>query len=147
MSASLLEALNGLVTPGLLNTAKATLGESEGAVTSGLGAIVSKILSALVAGTGDAPLMNSVSGLVGSLARDPGALSDVGGLLSGKLPNSTPAVAGSKLIGDLFGIKQGGIAQTASAAAGLKAQSGAALMSLAGPLVLGALGRLPGASS
>ena len=147
MSASLMEALQGLVTPAMLKTASSTLGESEGALTSGLGAIVSKLLSALVAGTGDSSLMNTVAGLVASQARDPGALSDVAGLLTGSLPTSTAAIAGNQLIGSLFGVKEGGIAQAAAAAAGLKPLSGASLMALAGPLVLGAMGKAPGASS
>lgn len=143
MSASLLEALQGLVTPALLKTASSALGESEGALTSGLGAIVSKILSALVSGAGDQSLMSTVAGLVTTQARDPGALADVAGLLS----SGSSAVAGNQLIGSLFGVKEGGIAQAAAAAAGLKAQSGASLMALAGPLVLAGLGNSSGDSN
>lgn len=147
MSASLMGALQGLVTPALLKTATSTLGESESALTSGLGGIVSKILSALVSGTGDQSLMNTVAGLVTAQSRDPGALADVTGLLSGSMPTSMGSIAGNQLIGALFGVKEGGIAQAAATAAGLKPQSGASLMSLAGPLVLGALGKTPNASS
>ena len=140
MSASLLEALQGLVTPALLKTATSTLGEGEGALTSGLGAIVSKILSALVSGAGDQSLMNTVADLVTTQSRDPGALSDVAGLLS----SNSAAIPGNQLIGSLFGVKEGGIAQAAAAAAGLKPQSGASLMALASPLVLSGLGKAAG---
>ncbi len=143
MSANLIEALQSLVTPALLKTASSTLGESEGALTSGLGAIVSKILSALVSGSGDQSLMNMVAGLVSSQARDPGALADIAGLLT----SGTASIPGSQLLGSLFGVKQGGFAQAAAAAAGLKPQSGASLMALAAPLVLGGLGKAPGATS
>jgi OmpA-OmpF porin, OOP family len=143
MSASLLEALQGLVTPALLKTASSALGESEGALTTGLGAIVSKILGALVSGAGDQSLMNTVAGLVTTQARDPRALADVAGLLS----SGSSAIAGNQLIGSLFGVKEGGIAQAAAAAAGLKPQSGASLMALAGPLVLAGLGKSSGDSN
>ncbi|MEQ1577721.1 MAG: OmpA family protein [Hyphomicrobium sp.] len=147
MSASLMEALQGLVTPALLKTASSTLGESEGALTAGLGAVVSKILGALVSGATDQSMMNSVAGMVSAHSRDPGLLSDVSGLLTGSMPSSSAAIAGNQLIGSLFGVKEGGIAQSAAAAAGLKPQSGASLMALAGPLVLGALSKTPGAGS
>ncbi len=147
MSASLMEALQGLVTPAMLKTATATLGESESALTSGLGGIVSKILNALVAGAGDSALMNTVAGLVTAQSRDQGTLADVTGLLSGSMPTATGSIAGNQLIGALFGVREGGVAQAAAATAGLKPQSGAALMALAGPLVLSALAKTPNAGS
>ena len=80
MSASLMEALQGLVTPAMLKTASSTLGEGEGPLTTGLGAIVSKVLNALNSGASDQSVMNTVAGLVTQHARDPGALAAFGAL-------------------------------------------------------------------
>jgi OmpA-OmpF porin, OOP family len=147
MSASMITALQGLVTPGLIKTVSATLGESESAVTSGLEGIVSKILAALTSGATSPPMMNMVANLVANQAKDPNALGDIAGLLTGSNLSSVASTGGSQLIGSLFGVKESGVAQAAAAAAGLKPKSGAALMSLAGPLVLGALGKAPGAAN
>ncbi len=147
MSASMITALQGLVTPGLIKTVSATLGESESAVTSGLEGIVSKILAALTGGTSNLALMNTVAGLVAGQAKDPNALGDITGLLTGNSLASVAAISGSQLAGALFGVREAGVAQAAAAAAGLKPRSAGALMSLAAPLVLGALGKAPGAAS
>jgi outer membrane protein OmpA-like peptidoglycan-associated protein len=147
MSASMITALQGLVTPGLIKTVSSTLGESESAVTSGLEGIVSKILAAMTAGTTNPGMMNTIAGLVANQVKDPNALGDITGLLTGSSIGSIASVGGSQLIGSLFGVKESSIAQAAAAAAGLKPKSGAALMQLAGPLVLGALGKAPGAAT
>ncbi len=147
MSASLIETLQGLVTPALMQSVRAALGEPESAVRAGFGAAISRILAALLNGAGDRDLVGTVASLVGDIAREPSAISNVAGLLTGGVPSSTAALAGNKLLGTLFGSRLGGVTQAVAAASDLKPQSASALLSVAGPLVLSALGSKLGGGS
>lgn len=141
MSSSLVEALQGLVTPALIKTASAALGESEQAVTGGLGTIISKTLGTMVQRSGEPGVMNTIAELTGNLAKDPSGLSDIRGLMSGGIPSTAAALAGNQLLGSVFGDKLGALTHTVASAAGIKPGSSSSLFSLAAPLVLGAVGK------
>jgi OmpA-OmpF porin, OOP family len=141
MSSSLVESLQGLVTPALIKTASAALGESEQAVTGGLGSIISKTLGTMVQRSGEPGLMNTVAELTSNLAKDPSGLSDLRGLMSGGIPATAAALAGNQLLGSVFGDKLGALTHTVASAAGIRPASSSSLFSLAAPLVLGAIGK------
>ena len=141
MSSSLIETLQGLVTPALVKSIGGALGESDGAIASGLGAATSKILGGLIKNSGDAGVMDAVAQMVGAQARDPSGLNDLRGLLSGGIPASVAAMAGNQLLGAVIGDKLGALSQTVASAAGIKPESSASLFALAAPMVLGSLGQ------
>lgn len=72
-----------------------------------------------------------------------GFLNDLGGLVgSGNLAHGDPRDAAGNLVGSLFGDKTGGILNAIMSVAGLRNRDSAGgLLSLAGPLIMGVLGK------
>ena len=70
MATSLLDGLKSMVTPEFLSGAARNLGESEGAVATGLGAAFPAILAGIVAKAGDSQAMRPLFDLISSPAND-----------------------------------------------------------------------------
>ncbi|MDX2306888.1 MAG: OmpA family protein [Hyphomicrobium sp.] len=147
MSSTLIETLQGLVTPGMIATASQFLGEGEKSTNAALGGAASVILARLVDSSGNSGLMGQVTDMVTALGRDPSGLNDVKSLLAEGIPSSAAALAGNQLIGALFGPGFTKFVAQIASAAGIRATSASALFSLAAPLVLSALGKRLGGSA
>jgi outer membrane protein OmpA-like peptidoglycan-associated protein len=135
---SLLDSISGLVDRNMLSNASSLLGESEPAVSKGLGAAIPTLLAALVRKTDDPGATRQLSSLIQNSAADsvrvPGEL---GSILSGSGPSSSIA---SQLLASLFGDRSSGLAAALASFAGLRPGSASSLLSLAAPLVLSVLG-------
>jgi membrane-bound inhibitor of C-type lysozyme len=140
MATSLLEGLRGYVTPQLLSEVSRTLGESEGSVSAGLGSSAATILAGLAgkAATpqGVAPLFD----LIASPANDGSVLKDPRLIAAGTSAASPLGSLGGSLLSSLFGSQLGSVGDLIGRSAGLRAGSGASLLSMAAPLVMGLLG-------
>ncbi len=142
MSSSLVGALQGLVTPALVKSVGGVLGETDGAVASGLGSAISKILGGLAHKSGDTGVMDAVAEMVNAQARDPSGLNDLRGLLAGGIPTSVASLAGNQLLGAVLGANTASAVSSAGGTSGLSpGAASASLFSLAAPMVLGALGQ------
>ncbi len=139
MSTSLLDGLKSLVTPEFLSGAARNLGETEGTVATGLGAAFPAILAGLAGKAGDSQAMRPLFDLISSPANDGSVIRDPRLALTAT-PQSPLGAAGSKLLSGVFGGQMSSIGDWISRFAGFRSGSGASLLSMAAPLVLGLLG-------
>ena len=139
MATSLLDGLKSMVTPEYLSGAARNLGESEGAVATGLGAAFPAILAGLVAKAGDSQTMRPLFDLISSPANDGSVIRDPR-LAVTATPQSPLGAASNKLLSGVFGGQMSSIGDWISRFAGFRSGSGSTLLSMAAPLVLGLLG-------
>ena len=139
MATSFLDGLKSMVTPEFLSGAARNLGESEGAVATGLGAAFPAILAGLVGKAGDSQAMRPLFDLISSPANDGSVIRDPR-LAVTATPQSPLGAASSKLLSGVFGGQMSSIGDWISRFAGFRSGSGSTLLSMAAPLVLGLLG-------
>ena len=142
MAATLVDSLEGLVTPQLLATASSRLGEPESAVSKGLRAAIPLILGGLVQKRDDPTLMSQVMGLLKSRAATPDALANPASIVPapGEVPTSGVSELGSKLLTLVFDTRSGPTNSALAEYAGIKKSSASSLTTLAGAMVSGLLG-------
>jgi membrane-bound inhibitor of C-type lysozyme len=128
-----------MVTPEFLSGAARNLGESEGAVATGLGAAFPAILAGIVAKAGDSQAMRPLFDLISSPANDGSVIRDPRLALTAT-PQSPLGAAANKLLSGVFGGQTSPIGDWISRFAGFRSGSGSTLLSMAAPLVLGLLG-------
>lgn len=136
---NILDAIQSVATPAMIQSATSTLGLTEGAATSALGAASTSILGGLLQKSGDMATMANVASLVGGLAPDAGMFSNVAGMLGGGIPASAAHLAGNQLLGLAFGDKTGSMMSAVASATGVGAKASSGLTTLAAPMVLAAL--------
>ena len=139
MATSLLDGLKSMVTPEFLSGAARSLGESEGAVATGLGAAFPAVLAGLLAKAGDSQTMRPLFDLVSSPANDGSVIRDPRLALTAT-PQSPLGAASNKLLAGVFGGQMSSIGDWISRFAGFRSGSGSTLLNMAAPLVLGLLG-------
>jgi membrane-bound inhibitor of C-type lysozyme len=140
MATSLLEGLRGYVTPQLLSEVSRNLGESEGAVSAGLGSSAATILAGLAGKASSPQGMAPLFDLITNPANDGSVLKDPRLLAAGTAVSSPLGSLGGSLLSGLFGSQLGSVGDLIGRSAGLRAGSGASLLSMAAPLVMGLLG-------
>jgi outer membrane protein OmpA-like peptidoglycan-associated protein len=139
--ATLIDSLTSLVTPAAGQIAD-RLGESEAAVSSGLPTTFASVLGGLLTKSKDPGSFRQVFDLITS--RPPGANlpTDAESVLGSFVAGGSAAATGTKFLNMIFGGQTNGVANLLTRTLGFKNQSsGATLLSVAGPLVLGALGK------
>lgn len=140
MSGSLLDSLSQMVTPDLLSQAASALGENQGGVTRGIGAVLPMLLGGVATRATDTNFASSLFKLVTDPGTDLGALGNVANMLSPGA--SSPAQSlGSQLLSSLFGNNVGAVGNALAGYAGIRPQSANSLLSMAAPMVLGLLGK------
>ena len=139
--ATLLESLKSLVAPATGQIAD-RLGESEDTVSSGVPTVIASVLGGLVTKASNPSAFRPIFDLITS--RPPGAdlPADAQSVLGAFVAGGSVAATGTKFLNMVFGGQTNAVASLLARTIGLRNQSsGAALLSLAGPLVLGALGK------
>jgi outer membrane protein OmpA-like peptidoglycan-associated protein len=115
------------------------LGETPAATSSAMGSIVPTLLTGLMKAGGTNEGASGLLSLLGSSKVNAGLLDNVAGLFSGGNQSNVMS-AGASLLGGLFGESRlGGIASAVASLAGIRSGSATSLLSLAAPLVMGAL--------
>jgi len=138
--ATLLDSLTSLATPAISRIAH-RLGESDVAVARGLQTSIASVLGGLMTKSADVGGIHRVFDLITSRDNASGPVDDVSGLLGGKTTASASAI-GASLLSTLFGNRVASIGELVARTAGFKnPASGASLLSVAAPLVLGYLGK------
>jgi len=138
--ATLLDSVTSLATPAVSRIAQ-RLGESDAAVSRGLQTSVASVLGGLLTKSTDASATHRVFDLITSRDNAPGLVDDVSNLLGGMSAPSTSGI-GASLLSSVFGNRAGSVGELIARTAGFKnPQSGASLLSLAAPLVLGYFGK------
>ena len=138
--ATLLDSITSLATPAVSRIAQ-RLGESDATVSRGLQTSVASVLGGLLTKSTDASATHRVFDLITSRDNAPGLVDDVSNLLVGMSAPSTSGI-GASLLSSVFGNRVGSVGELIARTAGFKnPQSGASLLSLAAPLVLGYFGK------
>jgi len=138
--ATLLESLTSLTTPAVSRIAH-RLGESDAAVARGIQTSVAAVLGGLLTKSADVSGIHRIFDLITSRDNASGSVDDVSSLLGG-LSSPSPSASGATLLSTLFGNRVGSIGELVARAAGFKNPvSGASVLSVAAPLVLGYLGK------
>lgn len=138
MSANLLDALKGYITPEVISQASGMLGESESGVAKAMSAVFPALLNGMANKSGDANAMNEVMGLItNNSSATTSLLSNLPALFSGSSSNSGMMDLGSKFLGLIFGNKLGGVTDVIASFAGIRGGSANSLLSMAAPILLG----------
>jgi len=141
MSNDLLNSLTGLLTPDLIGKAASLLGDSEPAVSKGMGAVFPVLLGSIANRSNDPDFASTLFNLVRDPANDGSLLGNVGSLL-GPGASSLPSMAlGGKLLSSLFGSNLGSLGNALAGFAGVKQASATSMLNFAAPLVLSVLGK------
>ncbi|MEK7257033.1 MAG: DUF937 domain-containing protein [Bacteroidota bacterium] len=140
--ANILDDLKGLIPSDVLSGAANMLGENESGVTKAIGGLLPTILGGLVQKSTDSSAFGSIFNML-SDSRNAGFLDNIGSLIGGGSPShqGDPKDVAGNLMSKLFGGKVGGILDAISSFAGIKKSSTSSLLGLAGPLVMGFLGK------
>ena len=139
MSATILDAIQDLATPSMINSATTALGISDKMATAGLAAASTSILGGLLQGSADSKLMTKVASLASSMSTDSSVFANVAGMFSGGIPSSQAHLLGNKLLGLLFGDKMSSTIAAIATASGISTKAASGLATLAAPMVLAAL--------
>jgi hypothetical protein len=133
---SIFEMLLSQVQPSQLEQIGRQVGVDQDQVASVLEGALPGMLAGL---SKNASSSEGAEALWGALERDHsgGVLDDVSGFLG----NSGGMADGAKILGHIFGGKQGGVERSVSQASGVDASSVAQIMAMVAPLIMGALGK------
>lgn len=148
MAATFLDAIQNIATQNMIDAATSTLGISETAATSTLGASVINVLAALIKRTGDAGVMGTVASLVNGLPSETPSFANMSEILGGGPPASAPQIAGNKLLSTVLGDKSASSIAAVAFSTGVNPQAASGLATLAAPMVLAAMrSKLGGATT
>lgn len=138
---SLIDTIQGYLTPSVLGAAASHLGESEEGVAKASKGLVATLLAGVLGKTNDAAGLGQIFGMLND-KNNHGFLDNLSSLIGGgNLAHGDPKDVAGRLVGSLFGEKTGGLLQVITSLAGLKSGSASSLLGLAGPLVMGVLGK------
>ncbi|MGC4100149.1 DUF937 domain-containing protein [Ferruginibacter sp.] len=138
MSFNLIDAAKALFTPELVNKASAYLGESESGINKAISGIVPTIVSGLIHKASTQEGANTVNHWVNEQHNSLTSY-NLSSFLGNENGNMLQKAAG--LLHNFFGDKTDGLISLVSNFAGIRQSSGASLLSMALPAVLGLLGR------
>ncbi|HEY7404192.1 MAG TPA: OmpA family protein [Candidatus Angelobacter sp.] len=137
---SLLESVQGYLTPGVIHSASSLVGESESSTRQTMNGAVAGVLSGVThmvssrEGAGNLTNMIREGGFGG-------ALDNVGSFLGGGSATTGLLNTGQQLLGRIFGNNASSVAESVGKFGGVRASSATKLMSMAAPLVMGVLGK------
>jgi outer membrane protein OmpA-like peptidoglycan-associated protein len=142
--AGILDSVMGMLGPQIAGPVASQLGESTDAVQRGLQAGSAAMLAGLVAKVGQPGFLNQIFGMITNPANTSSALSsltsNIGSLASGGA-GSPLAGLGSQFLSSIFGSNMASVTDTIGRSTGLASNKVGTLLSMAAPLVLGALGQ------
>jgi outer membrane protein OmpA-like peptidoglycan-associated protein len=136
-----IDGLRALITPDVVAKASSAFGESEASVTRGLGAALPMVFGALATKASDRSLISRVLDLAKDPAAEGGVLGNIANLIGPGAAGTPGASLGSRFMSMLFGSNMDSLGRTLSSFAGVRPSTAASMLSLAGPLALGYLGR------
>lgn len=140
--ASMLDSLRELASPAILSIVTRQTNESESAVSRAFSASIPAIAATIANRCDDNSFMKEVADLASRTASDPDPLKTVTRIASqgdAAVDITTPS---GGFLSSLFGHNLSSMADNLANYAGLRSSSASTILSVAGPLVLGYLGRL-----
>jgi len=143
MAVNLVELVSSAITPDTVQGISRTLGESDTAVRSGIGALVPAMVGGLAARASTPAGATDLLAKVNSPNVDAGMIGNLGSVVGGD--SSALVQKGRSLLGGLFGTdKASSMAGALAGITGMKTGSAMNLMTMVVPIVLGVLKRFFG---
>lgn len=133
----LVDAAHSLLTPELVSRGSAETGESNAAVSKGLGAVIPMLFASLSGRSDDRGFMSQVANLATKTFGERDVTRTE--VTAYKIDSTTPT---GGWLSSLFGGGLGSVVDGVGRYAGVKSSSASSLLAMATPLVLGYLGRL-----
>ncbi len=139
--AGILDLLSGPMGKMLINGASKQFGLGEGSTQKAMSAAMPLILGAM---KNNASTPDGASGLLGALTggkHDGGIMDKLGSILGGDSVDDDVLQDGEGILGHVFGGKQEHVAQAVSKSSGIDLGSAMNILKVAGPFLMGALGK------
>ena len=139
--AGILDLLNSDLGKTLISGASKQFGQDEGKTANALGAALPLILGAM---KNNASSPEGASGLLSALGNEKhsgGILDNLGSILGGGGVDKDVLDDGAGILGHVFGGREQNVAQAVSKSSGIDLGSAMNILKVAGPLVMGALGK------
>ena len=138
MAGSIIDTVMGFLGPQVAGPIANQMGESTDTIQRGLQGGAAAMLAGLAAKADEPGFLSQIFGMITNSANTPAALSG----LSGTATAGSPLIdLGSRFLSSLFGSRMGAVTDTVGQFSGLGANKASTLLSMAAPLVLGALGK------
>ena len=138
--ATLLDSLTTIAAPAVGRIAQ-RLGESDASVSRGVQSSIASVLGGLLTKSTDVTATHRVFDLIMSRDNAVNGVDDMDNLLGGMTPSPTSGI-GASLLTTLFGNRVSSVGELIARSAGFKnPSSGASILSLAAPMVLGFFGK------
>ncbi len=137
----ILDLLNSPIGKTLISGASKQFGQDESKTSSALSAALPLILGAM---KNNASTPDGAAGLLKALGNDKhsgGILDNLGSVLGGGGVDNDVLQDGAGILGHVFGGKEQNVAQAVSKSSGIDLGSAMNILKVAGPLVMGALGK------
>jgi OmpA-OmpF porin, OOP family len=139
--ATMVDNLRDLVSPALVSVVSRQMGESQVAVSKGLSAALTAIVSTVASRADDQGFMNNLTDLAAKSAAGSHPFDSIGGLVPSPAGIDTTTAIGGWL-SSLFGHNVSDVTDGIARYAGINRSSAASLLAIAAPLALGYIGRL-----
>ncbi|WP_111707867.1 DUF937 domain-containing protein [Lutibacter citreus] len=139
--AGILDLLNSDLGKTLISGASKQFGQDEGKTANALGAALPLILGAM---KNNASSPEGAAGLLSALGNDKhsgGILDNLGSILGGGGVDDDVLKDGAGILGHVFGGREQNVAQAVSKSSGIDLASAMNILKVAGPLVMGAIGK------
>ncbi len=142
MAASIVESVMSFLGPQVAAPLASQLGESTDTVQRGLQASSAAMLSGLASKADEPGFLSQIFGLITNPANSAGALSSLTSSLGSAATSTGSSLTdlGGRFLSSIFGSHQSAVADAIGQTSGLSSSKAASLLSMAAPLVLGALG-------
>lgn len=131
----ILDSIEGLITPEIINKASSFLGEDKSNVSTAVSNIIPEMLSSLMK-KGNSPEVESI---LESAGKNIDVKSQISEIFSGSASSQTQAI-GSNFLTSLFGNDLGGLTSQISEDSGISGNSAGKLLAMISPIVAGFLG-------
>jgi len=142
MAASIVESVMSFLGPQVAGPLASRLGESTDSVQRGLQSSSAAMLSGLAAKADEPGFLSQIFGLITNPANSAGALSSFTSSLGSATTGTASSLTdlGSRFLSSIFGSRESAVADAIGQTSGLPSSKAMSLLTMAAPLVLGALG-------
>ena len=142
MAASIVESVMSFLGPQVAGPLASRLGESTDSVQRGLQSSSAAMLSGLAAKADEPGFISQIFGLITNPANSAGALSSFTSSLGSATTGTASSLTdlGSRFLSSIFGSRESAVADAIGQTSGLPSSKAMSLLTMAAPLVLGALG-------
>lgn len=142
MSVNVLENIESYFTPDIISKASSLLGESPTSTSKAMTGVIASLLERVANLASTPGGAGQLENLVNKAGADGSIVNNVEGVFSGGNTTTSVMGVGRELLGTLLGGNTGSMASAVSNFSGISSNSARSLLSLAAPLVLGALAKL-----